>query len=266
MPKPAPDRLRGGHVQERRFLSNRVEVRRDGDADRIIGYGAVFNRLSDDVGGFRERIAVNAFDRHLATNPDVRGLFNHDTNLPLGRTASGTLRLSVDSFGLRYEIDPPDTTYARDLIVSMRRGDVNQSSFAFICVADEWTQEQSGQIIRTILEAELLDVSPVTVPAYPDATSGIRASLRSCPAELRSKIRRSADDDDIDCDPDSPDYDPQDDDCDSSEDRCDCRCEQCRDGLCEQCSNVNCSSMSCGACPVQEREANIALLLRLLRK
>lgn len=152
----------------------KCELRAKGDGDRkIVGYGAVFNKLSENLGGFREVIAPGAFDGVL--NDDVRALFNHDRNVVLGRTKASTLRLLVDSEGLQYEIDPPDTQQARDLIVSMDRGDIDQSSFGFYIDEDKWEEDDDGRVVRTVLKLKrLFDVSPVTFPAYPDAPSTAR--------------------------------------------------------------------------------------------
>lgn len=154
------------------------EIRADsGENARISGYAAVFNKLSDDLGGFREKIAPGAFSKSLLS-ADVRALWNHDANYPLGRSKSGTLRLDEDAKGLKFEIDPPDTQYARDLIVSMKRGDVDQMSFGFRTKKDNW--EQNGnEVIRTLLEVELYDVSPVTYPAYPQTSASVRSAFES---------------------------------------------------------------------------------------
>lgn len=158
---------------ERRFLTARVEVRAEGESKTIRGHAAVFDKLSDNLGGFREKIAPGAFDSVMGD--DVRALFNHDPNLILGRTASGTARISVDDEGLVYEIDPPDTQLGRDLVVSMTRGDVTQSSFAFTVGEDDYDEDDEGRVIRTIRSFKrLYDVSPVTYPAYPDASVGLR--------------------------------------------------------------------------------------------
>jgi len=125
---------------ERRFFTSPVEVRaKDDGAKTILGHAAVFDKLSDNLGGFREKIAPGAFDGVMGD--DVRALFNHDPNLILGRTASGTARISVDDEGLVYEIDPPDTQLGRDLLVSMERGDVTQSSFAFTIEDDSFDED-----------------------------------------------------------------------------------------------------------------------------
>ena len=127
----------------------------------------MFNQLSSDLGGFREIIAENAFSDVL--NDDVRALVNHDPNLLLGRTTSGTLRLEQTDEGLQYSFDVPDTTYGRDLIISMERGDITQSSFAFTIEDDSWETTEDGEV-RTINKVkQLYDCSCVTYPAYPDA-------------------------------------------------------------------------------------------------
>ena len=155
-----------------------IEVRKadQSSASTLRGYAAVFNTLSQPLCGFREQIAPGAFDGVL--NGDVRALFNHDPNHVLGRTLSKTLRLNVDKVGLFYEVDLPDTQAARDLTTCIDRGDVSQSSFAFRVApnGDTWDENEDGIIIRTITKfAILYDVSPVTYPAYLDATVDVRS-------------------------------------------------------------------------------------------
>ena len=131
---------------ERRFLPNgelRIATGSDGKPE-IVGYATKFiPAMSLDLGGWFEQIAPHCFDACLANNPDVRALWNHDPNHVLGRSTANTLRLSVNNTGLLYEIDPPDTTMARDLLVSLSRGDVTQSSFGFVADDDSW-----GRIVR----------------------------------------------------------------------------------------------------------------------
>ncbi len=128
-------------------------------------------------GDFGEIIKPGAFDDVL--NDDVRGLFNHDPNFILGRSSAGTLSLSVDERGLRYDIVAPDTPTICDLVLSpMLRGDINQSSFAFRVARDgeSWYEDDEGIVIREITRiSRLYDVSPVTYPAYQDADSGVRS-------------------------------------------------------------------------------------------
>ena len=159
---------------ERRFTTGTVELRAgEGEGKKIRGYAAKFNTLSEDFGGFRERIAPGFFDDVLAD--DVRALFNHDSNLILARSKSGTLKIGVDDTGLWYEYDHPETSYSMDLSKSLKRGDVNQSSFAFVTAEDSW-DEIDNATVRTLVKAKrLLDVSPVTYPAYPDTSVSSRA-------------------------------------------------------------------------------------------
>lgn len=140
----------------------------------IVGYAAVFETESGDLGGFREKIRRGAFAKTLLNGADVRSLWNHDPNYVLGRTKSGTLKVYEDIHGLRIEDIPPDTQWARDLVVSIKRGDVDQMSFAFSVIRDEWEQRSNDVPMRTLLEVELYDVSPVTYPAYPQTTVGVR--------------------------------------------------------------------------------------------
>ena len=166
---------------ERRAVTMPVEFRQDADKPALSGYAAVFGSVTEIAGLFKEQIAPGAFSR-AAKEDDVRALFNHDANYVLGRTTSGTLRLVEDDKGLRYDVDPPDTSWARDLMVSVQRGDVSQSSFAFEVTEDEWDYGKRGEMpLRTIRAVRLYDVSPVTYPAY-ESTSVSARSLEAARA------------------------------------------------------------------------------------
>ena len=163
------------NAEIRTFDVQDLELRMDGDKPTVVGYGAVFNSQSNDLGGFREFIAPGAFDGRL--EDDVRFLVNHDANLILARTTNGTLRLSVDEKGLRYEADLPNTSTARDLMELLKNGTISQSSFAFTVEEDSW-EVKDGMNIRTIDKvSQLYDVSSVTYPAYNEASSSV--ALRS---------------------------------------------------------------------------------------
>lgn len=156
-----------------------LETREDG-SKVLTGYGAVFYR-KNDAGttyslwdGMEERIAPTAFDRALKDGDDTRGLFNHDPNMLLGRTASGTMRLSTNKRGLKYEIDMPDTTTGRDVEQMINRGDLSGSSFSFSIEKVRWEQTDDLEI-RTIEQVRLFDTGPVTFPAYPSTTAGVRS-------------------------------------------------------------------------------------------
>jgi HK97 family phage prohead protease/HK97 family phage major capsid protein len=145
-----------------------MEVRAAEGERRIEGYAATFNDVTD-LGYFREQIAVGAFDGHLAD--DVRLLINH-TGVPLARTTNGTLRLSVDETGLRYEAQLADTTEGRDLYTLIKRGDISQSSFAFSIEDETWDNKANLRTVNKV--GRLYDVSPVTYPAYATTTVAAR--------------------------------------------------------------------------------------------
>lgn len=163
------------------YCGQLVEKRADGQppAPMITGYAAVFDSETVIGGkgwGFREKIAKGAFTEAL-TFSDVRALFNHEEDHVLGRMKSGTLRLTEDDKGLKVEIDPPDTQDARDLITKMQRGDIDQMSFAFTMEGGIQTWDETGDMpLRTIEKVgELLDVSIVTYPAYPETEAAARS-------------------------------------------------------------------------------------------
>ena len=148
----------------------------NGDQPKITGYAAVFNSLSDDLGGFREQIKRGAFKRTLDAGADVRALVDHDPSRILGRTTAGTLTVREDRNGLLVEIDPPDTTAGRDILESIRRGDVSQMSFAFSVPpgGEKWVDD-GKTATRTLTDVDLYDVSAVSFPAYPDTSVAVRS-------------------------------------------------------------------------------------------
>ena len=155
----------------------------------IQGHAAVFDSWSETLGGmfpFKERVKRGAFT-HSLEKDDIRALFNHDPNYVLGRNKSGTLELSEDEKGLSVKIKPPDTTWARDLKISIERGDINQMSFGFSVEEEKWNTE-NGVDVRELRKVKLFDVSPVTFPAYPSTDVGLRAmeSYENYRAEVRS--------------------------------------------------------------------------------
>jgi HK97 family phage prohead protease len=159
---------------ETRHTFGAVALRSDGDKPVLGGYALKFNRLSQNLGGFVERVAPGAVAKTLRDGGDVLARYHHLDEYLLGRTLSGSLRLSADDAGLAYEVDLPDTQYARDLAALARRGDVQHSSFAFRTIADEWGFTEQGFPLRTLVEIQLVDVAPVVNPAYLDTTSGLR--------------------------------------------------------------------------------------------
>lgn len=162
-------------IERRVVTASELELRQEGDAaPAIVGYAAVFDSLSEDLGGFRERIKSGAFTRSIRDGADVRAFVDHDPSKILGRNVAGTLRLKPNAKGLMVEIDPPDTQAARDIRESIKRGDVSGMSFAFLTRSDEWHMED-GEAIRELLDVDLHDVSVVTYPAYPATDVAVRS-------------------------------------------------------------------------------------------
>lgn len=148
-----------------------VDVGKLGKQSKLAGYAAVFNELSEDFFGMREKIARGAFAKSIKED-DVRMLWNHDPNYILARTKSGTLKLWEDDKGLAFEAIPPDTQFANDLIKSIRRGDVSQNSFGFTVRKHNFDEEKR---VRTLQDVRLYDVSPVVFPAYPQTEVWVRS-------------------------------------------------------------------------------------------
>jgi uncharacterized protein len=179
---------------ERRFITANIRLGDDSDDDALFGhvsgYAAMYyngdpKTMSEDLGGFRERLAPGCFTRVLRKNPDVQILYNHDPSLILGRTSSGTARVGESPIGVHFYCKLGSQSYAQDLRESIRRGDVSQCSFGFIVDPDddgedEWSKERDGNgdlyACRTIKHvSSLLDCSPVTYPAYKSTMCGARA-------------------------------------------------------------------------------------------
>lgn len=166
------------NIERREFATDQLEIeeRGEGRVPRIRGHAAVFNELSVDLGGFREQVSPGAFLEAIEKD-DVRALMNHDPNRILGRNRSKTLELIEDARGLAIVIDPPDTQYSRDLVTSIKRGDISQMSFGFTVRpgGQSWEKNDDGIVIRTLKKVRLFDVSPVTFPAYAQTDVAVRA-------------------------------------------------------------------------------------------
>lgn len=170
---------------ERRATAKPPEVRASDAAGKVArGYAALFNAPTDIGGQFREVIAPGAFAETLKA-ADIRALIDHDSGRVIGRTKAGTLRLSEDDTGLLAEIDLPDTSDGRDLAVQLERGDVSGMSFGFFVRKEQW-DETGDMPVRTIIAVDLLEVSAVAFPAYPDTTLALR-SLETARKEQRRK-------------------------------------------------------------------------------
>jgi HK97 family phage prohead protease len=186
---------------ERRINPFKPEIRSAGNGatPHIVGYASVFNKLSRKLGGFVEKVNNRAFTQSRTEGwPDVVCRYNHNDDFLLGTTRAGTCLIDFDETGLMYDVDPP--TARGDIIELCQRGDCQHSSFAFRVPegGDDWSLSDFNYPLRTLLNVELVDVAPVITPAYPDATSALRAvegavnslSMRfqAEPAEIRSLL------------------------------------------------------------------------------
>lgn len=153
-----------------------IRINENNGGTCIEGHAAVFDSWSETLGGifpFKEKVRKGAFAESIGRD-DIRALFNHDPNYVLGRNRAGTLELVEDDVGLRVRITPPDTSWARDITTSIRRGDISQMSIGFVVEDDEWSSKD-GIDTRELKKVRLFDVSPVTFPAYTATDVGVRA-------------------------------------------------------------------------------------------
>lgn len=175
------------NMSRRSIAYTNIECRAGGDGNTLIGYAAMFDRPSHDLGGFVEYVAPGAFRKTLKDKADVRLLVDHE-GAPLARTKSGTMRLSEDERGLRVEADlDPSNPVAAGVISALRRGDMNQMSFAFRTVKDEWSKDRAT---RTLKEVRLFDVSVVTFPAYEDTIAEVRGIIDTPEESDTLRLRR----------------------------------------------------------------------------
>jgi len=164
--------------RERRSFKG-LEVRQGpGTRPRLVGYAALWDSRSLDLGGFVEILRRGAFTRSLRENPDLRAFVDHDPAMIIGRVAADTLRVQEDSKGLRVEIFPPDTQVGRDVVENVRVGNLDGMSFAFGLYdpkeGQRWNWKETPPL-REILEARIYETSVVAMPAYPDTTVAVRA-------------------------------------------------------------------------------------------
>lgn len=175
-----------------------LEIREEDDGKRTLsGYAVKWEMKSQPMGWFRrfkEQFKRGAFADSL-TKDDQRYLWSHDISKVLGRTKNGTLRLYEDNIGLRFELDLPNTTLGNDTYESIKRGDVDGVSFGFRMKKEEWDESDPDNVLRTISQADLFEISAVAFPAYPD--SEVQARSESDPyqqykqeQEQRSKRKK----------------------------------------------------------------------------
>lgn len=186
---PKTDTAPADGSRETRATATKLELRAasaDGELGTASGYAALFDVETDiGCGGrvyWREKIAAGAFAKSLREN-DVVALHSHNTGRVVGRMKAGTLTLREDGKGLAFENPLPDTSDGRDLNVSIERGDIAGMSFGFCTTRQEW-DETVDPPTRTVLEAELFEITYTAFPAYPDTTVGLR-DLESARKERR---------------------------------------------------------------------------------
>lgn len=173
--------------EKRTVAYTTIECRAMGDGNTLVGYAALFDTPSHDLGGFVEYVSPGAFRKTLNDGADVRLLIDHE-GAPLARTKSGTMRLIEDERGLRVEADlDPANPVAAGVISALKRGDMNQMSFAFRTVKDEWSRDRAT---RTLKEVRLFDVSVVTFPAYEATVAEVRGMLDNTTAPSGNILRR----------------------------------------------------------------------------
>lgn len=192
-------------AMERRAKPREVKLETRADGAKVLsGYAAVFYQPGNPDteyelrDGCTERVAPGAFNRCLAERSDCICAFNHENDAVLGRTVSGTLRLSVDATGLRYECDLPKTTTGADVAEMVGRGDIAGSSFAFSSRAVRWETEADGKELRILEDVDLYDVGPVTWPAYRATTTGVRSAGNVEAERDEYRARRQAEADAVD--------------------------------------------------------------------
>lgn len=164
-------------TEKRELTTQKIELREDDSGKRTISGYAVKWELKSEVMGysrrFREQFKKGAFVETLGSE-DQRFLWSHDTSKVLGRTKNNTLRLSEDEIGLRFELDLPSTTLGNDTYESIKRGDVDGVSFGFQMRKQEMNESDPNNVVRTVVQAKLLEVSAVAFPAYPDSEVSAR--------------------------------------------------------------------------------------------
>lgn len=170
------------------------------ESNTIGGYAVKYNTptlIRDRWGDeYLEEMAEGCFDDSISNcmtrGREIKALWNHDTSKPIGNTLTSTLRFNSDRTGLNYDIDLPDNTWGHDVKEAVKRGDVDGSSFGFLCLEDKWskiTQDGKEMYKRSIIRAELHEVSPCTFPAY-DSSEITCRSFDKLKEEAKEELRQ----------------------------------------------------------------------------
>jgi len=179
-------------MERRTFETDNIEIRQaDNGGKYISGYAVVYNVRSNPLGGFREMFLPGSFRDSLGG--DIRALWQHKTDKPLGRTSAGTLQLREDDKGVWFELLLPNNSVGRDAEESIRRRDVDQMSFGFRVPkgGDDWIDEIGELPLRMVRTSQLFEVSPVTFPAYEETSVEI---VRSAPEWVQRALDPGAND------------------------------------------------------------------------
>lgn len=172
----------------RAWKTPEIQLRAVDGGEILSGYAAVYNRYSSDLGGFVEQVLPGAFDKTISEGRDIYGLMNHDVSLILGLNSAGTMDLTSDVTGLRYDIQIGTTPAALAAREYVNRRELRGSSFSFRALSVEWSLTDQEYPLRSLAEVALYDVGPVTFPAYPSTREeGAAAQMRA----LRSLVERT---------------------------------------------------------------------------
>ena len=173
---------------ERRFTpTSEIRLNEEEGKSTLEGLGVVYNSWSEDLGGFIEMVKPGAGLRSVSED-DIFATYNHNDDYVLGRKSAGTMTLDMSNEGIRYKVSLPETTFANDLKVSIGRKDVKGSSFRFIVTEDNWGT-MDGKEYREIIDFKLFEMGPVTNPAYPQTTAGVRSALYKLGIDYESLYR-----------------------------------------------------------------------------
>lgn len=158
------------------FEAAGLEIRKAPDGtSMLLGHAVLWEKKSLPIyGSFREQVRKGAFTKSLQEN-NIRALWNHNSDFVLGSTKAKTLRVLEDAKGLYFEIDLPDTSIAKDASITVSRGDVDGMSFGFNTRKQEWDETDPKNIVRTLIDVDLREISPTPFPAYPQSKVGIRS-------------------------------------------------------------------------------------------
>ena len=161
-------------MELRTILTEDIEYREDDDKPVVGGYVVRWEKLSEEMFGFREKVSKGAFLKSLS-EMRVLSFWNHNSDMVLGNTENGSLVLQEDERGLKFDLTLPDTSIGRDARALIKRGDVKGMSFGFRTLREQWDEADPKKVIRTLLEVRLYEVSPTPMPAYPQSSVAARS-------------------------------------------------------------------------------------------